>query len=82
MNAEEKFKHDLKNTGTLASGINLARKHGTLIMDEANDSREAIVATAIMLSTFCAASGTKKEDMIELLKSVHAITTEFDGECK
>lgn len=82
MNAEEKFKNDLKATGTLARAVKLASKHGTAIMNEANDSREAIVATAIMLSTFCAASGTKKEDMIELLKSVHAITTEFDGECK
>lgn len=60
----------------------LATKCGDQIIQEASCSKTAIVASAIMLSTFCESSGTTEQEMIDVLKSVHKITKEFDGECK
>lgn len=73
---------EIKKAAILAEAVDLARKYGTALMDEASGSKPAIAAAAIMLSTFSNASGATDGQMIDVLMSVHKITKEFDGECK
>ncbi len=67
------------NAAVLEEGVAMARKFGHAIMDEATGSKPAILAAAIMLSTFCESTGATEEQMIDILKSVHELTVEFSG---
>lgn len=67
------------NAAVMEEGVGMARKFGHAIMDEATGNKQAILAAAIMLSTFCESSGATEEQMIDILKSVHQLTVEFSG---
>jgi hypothetical protein len=68
-----------KNAAVMAEGVSMAGKFGRAIMDEATGNKQAILAAAIMLSTFIESSGATEEQMIDILKSVHQLTKEFSG---
>lgn len=60
--------------------VEMARLHGMQMIEENDNPRVNICASAIMLSTFCSSAGATEEQMIGILKSVHAITKRFDSE--
>jgi len=67
----------IKNAAIMHEGIDMARKFGHEIMEEASGSGSAIMCAAIMLSTFAESSGATEEQMLDVLKSVHRLTKEF-----
>lgn len=68
----------MKEIETMEKSVGLATKYGTQMMEECDISKEAIVASAIMLSTFSCSAGATDEQMIEVLMAVHQITKRFD----
>lgn len=68
----------MKEIETMEKSVGLATKYGTQMMNECENSKEAIVASAIMLSTFCCSAGATDEQMMEVLSAVHQITKRFD----
>ena len=67
------------NAAVMAEGVEMAKKFGHEIMDEATGSKPAILAAAIILSTFCESTGATEEQMIDILRSVHQLTVEFSS---
>lgn len=63
----------------LVNAAQLSNKYGTEIVEEAEDSREALVAMAIMLSSLGASMGCTMHDLMGLLMEVHKKTMEMDG---
>ena len=64
-----------ESINVLRKAIGLANKHGQSLLDDAdNISAVASTAAAIMLSTYCSASGMTMHEAVDLFISVHKQT--------
>ena len=67
-----------ESLAVLRQAIGLANKHGQTILDDAGKSAAvASTATAIMLSSYCAASGMTMHEAVDLFMSVHKQTMQM-----
>lgn len=55
----------------------VAERHANMIVDECNDSRQAVVAACIILSTLGKASACTMHDLMGLLMETHRQTERF-----
>jgi hypothetical protein len=65
----------------LNRSVHIANKFGPLILDDADKSGgTAATASAILMSSYCAAMGMTLHDTLELLMSVHKQTMALERE--
>jgi hypothetical protein len=64
----------------LVNAAMIAQRHGLEIAEEAESSRQAIVAMAIMFSSAGAAAGCSLHDLMGLLMEVHKKTLEMEDD--
>lgn len=64
----------------LKRGVMLAQKHGNNIYEDANSSKEALIATAIIFSSLGSASGCSLHDLMGLLMETHKQTLKMKDE--